>query len=83
MRRDLEYSDGPRRGMADTLRAINQVRQLHPPCWRRQSHGTATTIVTVQGELHAVCGACAAEVRLDRRIARLKEERSRMAAHRR
>jgi hypothetical protein len=75
----LEYSDGPRQ-MGTTLKAIKQVFALKPPCWRRKSHGTAMAIVTIDGEWHAVCRACAAEVRLDRRIARLKEERSRMAA---
>lgn len=67
-----------RRGGRAMVEAMRALKRLRPPCWRIGSHGIATRIVTIDGELHAVCGDCARNLRLDQRVARQREDRARM-----
>jgi hypothetical protein len=64
------------------VRAMHELKRLGPPCARVQSHGRATHVVTIAGELRAVCETCARDLQLDLRVARQREQRAAMRARR-
>jgi hypothetical protein len=77
---DLEHAalhDQSRRGPQAMVKALTQLRQLRPPCWRCQ-RTVASCVATIDNEYHAICSTCAQQHALNRQIARQRQVRAAM-----